>query len=180
MPTKIFNGLILKRKKMRPSNLTSRNGFTMIEIMIAVMILAGSLVVILGLEASLTRQALRTKNKQIAMLLARRVLAGIEASENVPEDQDVTEPMPKLLDKFAGVSLTEKSESKQAELQNQETYIGHLLVATTPIQGLEENAVKRITLNVSWSDQPSDSIVIDYFIPNELPDADEAAGADTE
>ena len=143
-------------------------GFTMIEIMIAVLILAGSLVVILGLESSLTKQALRTKNKQAAMLLARRVLAGIEASETVPEDQDITQPMSKLLDTFAGVSA---DESKQPQ-QDPNEYVGHLLVATTQIQGLEENAIKRVTLNVSWSDQPSDSVQVDYFIPNEVPDVD--------
>ena len=141
----------------------------MIEIMIAVLILAGSLVVILGLEASLTKQALRTRNKQTAMLFARRVLAGIEATEVVPEDQDITEPISKLLDTFAGVSA---DESKQEQDPNE--YIGHLLVATTQIEGLEENSVKRVTLNVSWSDQPSDSVQVDYFMPNEVPDVDAA------
>ena len=161
---------------MQPSrNISAQRAFTMIEIMIAVLILAGSLVVILGLEASLTKQALRTRNKQTAMLFARRVLAGIEASETVPEDQDITEPIAKLLDTFAGVSADD--DKQQQEDPNE--YVGHLLVATTQIEGLEENAVKRVTLSVSWSDQASDSVQVDYFIPNEISDVDDVAAEPT-
>lgn len=59
-------------------------GFTLIEITLAILVLAGSFTVILGLLASATQRAVRDKNSQSAMLLARRILAAIETNKDAP------------------------------------------------------------------------------------------------
>ena len=60
--------------------ITRKNGFTLIEITIAVLILSLSMVVLLGLLNSVMQQELRTKSSQNAMLYARRILANIEGN----------------------------------------------------------------------------------------------------
>ena len=57
------------------------SGFTLIEVVFAVLILAGSLVVLLGLQTSSLQLTGRGKMTQQAMLYARRILAPIETSK---------------------------------------------------------------------------------------------------
>lgn len=143
----------------------SQKGFTLIEITIAILILAVSLVTLLGLQSSAVQESLRTRNKQKAMLLARQIMAAIENDEEPPETQNVTGRAYDILKKFApfeklgsGKDLEMKSESG-ADFETQFT------VEDWKIPKLPEKALRRVYLKVSWSPSPADSLEVVYFVP---------------
>ena len=65
-------------KKNKRANRSS--GFTLVEIMIAIVILASSITVILGLQSAIMKRAIDDKSRLTAMLFARRILASLESS----------------------------------------------------------------------------------------------------
>ena len=84
------------RGRANNSKRTLCSGFTLVEVVIAILVLAGSLVVLLGLQSSAVTKALRDRNQLQAMLAARHIFAAVEVFQQF-DDRDDTLPVYQLL-----------------------------------------------------------------------------------
>jgi len=167
MNTKIFSGNIVGQinKKARGN---SERGFTLIEITLAILVLAGSFTVILGLLSSATQRAVRDKNSQSAMLLARRILAAIETSKDIPNTGVQEDPANRLL-----ATLMPGIEENSPELEDGKIFNARMTTEDWPV-GEDKDSLVRISLVLSWSDSPGDSFYVTYFMPkNPIEDEEE-------
>lgn len=137
-------------------------GFTLLEIVIAVAVLSISLITLLGLQAAATSEAVRTRNKQQAMLMARSIMTNIELDLDVLKDSSIQAPAEELLNQYGTPDPNDKTEKKPLD---QVPLFGELEIKTWNIPGVPDDSLRRIKLRVSWSNNPADSIEVLYFVP---------------
>lgn len=137
-------------------------GFSLIEVVFAVLILASALVTLLGLQSSSLQLSAHDKFTQRAMLIAREILAPIETSKDPIDIQDVEGTPQEILEKVLVAKL-----GNEDRLPRDNIFRVHLKVDYWGIPKVNEEAMKRITLTVLWSTAPLDSFQIIYFMPNE-------------
>ena len=139
------------------------SGFTLMEVIVAIVILASSLTVIIGLQYSSTQKTVQSKLQQQAMLLARVILTEIEMD---PSMASQTEAMPALelieeLDSenpLLGGGTEKGLEQITATLQVEEMEI--------PMSNSDPVNLKKVILIMSWSDNPSDAFEVIYYVPD--------------
>lgn len=144
-------------------------GFTLIEVVLAILILGAALSVLIGMQSSVLSQTLRDRNEQQAMLFARRILSSLEVTEETIKVGEQQTSAKKMLEDFNLLNEDEddlvRLDSLQATLQ----------VSFSGIPNVDEEAMKRILLRVSWSPAPEDSFEVVYYIPNDEREIDEDA-----
>jgi len=146
-----------------PADPRSERGFTLIEITFAIVILAGSLVVLLGLQSASTQASIRDAQKQRAVLAARALMSAIEVGDPEVEVQDTTAPMSELLaDNLPGNLAPPAEEGPRGPTAG---LTGRLKVEFWQLPGMDPEVVKRVSLRVMWSDSPIDAVEILYFLP---------------
>lgn len=149
-----------------PRRKVKLSGFTLIEVIFAIVILSGSLIVLLGLQSSAIDKALRDRNQLDAMLLARNILAALEIQEDII-DNSVQGSALQLIKDFNAVPAEDYEELErfsdfQADLQIEDWQ--------TPAELAEQISdagplMKKLYLKIFWSDLPDDQIEIVYFVP---------------
>lgn len=143
-----------------------QSAFTLIEVTFAILILASSLVIILGLQSSSIQRTIRDRNKQQAMLVAREILAAIETSR---EPLEVGERHMRAVDLLKELLPTGSDDTASPETTSE--LRADLRVAFWELPNIDPQAVKRIDLVISWSDDPLDRLDVTYFVPySEVPD----------
>lgn len=140
----------------------SQQGFSLIEIVFAVLIFAGSLVVLLGLQSSSLQLTARDKLTQRAMLYARRILAPLETSSDPIEIQDVEGTVRDLL---ARVTPGDIDLAQDESIDP--NFRAHLKVESWGIPNINDEAMKRLSLTIRWSQSSDDMFQIVYFLPND-------------
>ena len=140
----------------------SAAGFTLIEVLVALLVLATSLVVLLGLQSSSTQAALRSRNQTTAMLYARSFLAAVESDEIVvPESEDTTLSLLELFDRH---NLT--AQISETERESLTRFTAHFV--SRPKDILEyKGALQEIMLTISWGPSNQDSFTVNYYEPTE-------------
>lgn len=146
-----------------------KKGFTLVEVVIAILILAGSLVVLLGLQSASVTKALRDRNQLQAMLAAKHIFAAVEVFQQF-DDRDDTLPVYQLLkdlDALPDVGDSAEEEELYARMEAR-IQIGEWEnpEALAPL-GADKNLLKRIYLQIFWGESPDDQMEIVYFIANE-------------
>lgn len=137
-------------------------GFTLIEVTIAIFVLAGALVIILGLQSSIVRRAVTDKEEQVALLAARRILAAIETSgDPVPVGETSGTALEVLQSAIGSQNIASDEDDTLKNLE------ATLAVSYRGIPTLNDQAMKQIDLKISWSKGGGDSVSISYFIPND-------------
>lgn len=134
--------------------------FTLIEITFAILILAGSLVVLLGLQSSSLDRAVRDRENQSAMLLARKILTMVEVfHEDITIDKTSGEVDKVLEDLFGrGVEYSEP-------LDPDKLYKAEVRIVPLQIPPLDKDVMKRLELVIYWSDDPLDQVILYYYFP---------------
>ena len=146
-------------------------GFTLLEITFALLILASSLIVLIGLQSSVTGRAVRDSNRLQAMMLSRMILAAIESSDTGIPVQDYEGTVAEVLDTNLALDPMDKEnldelEAFRARLLVEEWEPTADLVQQFGLQFASTGPVmKRVTLQVSWSDLPEDVFEVIYFVP---------------
>jgi len=140
-------------------------GLTLIELSFAILILSGSFMVLISLHSSSVEQAIRAQNSQHAMLVARRIMAAIESSE---DSIDIQSREASALDILYSL-MPQSPESNR--LDREDRFLANLNarldVQYWDIPGLESDAVKRVFLEIYWGESSFDSFSLLYFIPGE-------------
>ena len=132
------------------------------------MILGISLVTLLGLQTSATNQAIRTRNKQQAMLIARRIMSAIENQGSSVPNINKLAPAEEILKLFVAVDPVDATNQTKNKFQT--PLDAEIKIDFISIKGLPDNSVKKVTLRVFWSANPADSIEVVYCIPT-VPEA---------
>jgi len=135
-------------------------GFSLIEITFALLVLAGSLVTLLGLQSSILERTGRDSMKQHAMLAAGMIMAAVETSALDIEVQDRSGSLAEIL------ALLLPSPPAPTELPREfERLTARIQVENWQIEGLEADAIRRVLVTLSWSPAPPDSFTVLYFLP---------------
>ena len=156
----------MRRSQSVRTGSASSGGFTLIEIAFAIIILAGALVSLLGLQSASIQRAVRDANNQQAMLIARQIFSAIETTlssesgaigageQSGPPDQVINQIL-------AG------SADSEHRIDPEKKFTATMNVSFWPLPNMDPNAVKRIHLTISWSDRPEDSLSTVYFVPSD-------------
>ena len=133
----------------------SQNGFTLIEIMIAVLILATALVVMLGLEQSNIVRTINDQNRKVALSLARKVMAAIDLEQitiNIDEEKES-----KIIDFFNQNNIEYDNDDKK----NYDKFSIVLKASSPTIAGIEQdNIIKLIELKILWGESYKEQLSI--------------------
>lgn len=141
---------------------SSSLGFTLIEVIMAIVILASALTVLLGLQASIIERTIRDSNQKQAAMFTRQILAAIESEEaagNPLAIQNTKATIEELLVSILGGPYI------FPEGVPVEDFTGILDVTYAGIPSVNPEALKRIEVTVLWSDLPQDKISVLLFIP---------------
>lgn len=147
---KTLNGLMVKKAHSK--------GFTLIEVAIAVVLLATSLVVLLGLQSSVIDRTTRDDKKLRAILATRQILADAEIDPAAFEIQEVEKPLVEMLP--SGDIQADHNEY----ISSLDGMMAKLRVEPWPYDQ-EPDALKKITLVISWGDTDADQLTTQLFIP---------------
>lgn len=154
----------------RQSTFKRRGGFTLIEITIAVVILASALVILLGLQTSAIDRTIRDQNSQQAMLVSRRILSAVEAKKDELDVGEIAGNIEEVLNQLNAQDGEDVAEREA--LLNIENYQVRLEIELSSLPELDEQ-MKRILLTLSWGDPPFESLQesyqVVYFTPHTLP-----------
>lgn len=141
----------------------SQGGFTFLEVIVALALLAVSASILIGMEASAVRRTIRDQNAQHATLAARRIMASIEAIDDKDFNLSSSEnqPVEQLLQLLGVDPSTQQSNNLPAP----PPLVANLLVEDQPIPlpNTVMDPMKRITLSVSWGSGRDDSVTIFYL-----------------
>jgi len=137
-------------------------GFTLIEVTLALLVLGGSLVVLLGLQSSIVDRTLRDSKRQRAMLLSRQILAILETAKEPPALQKTNGSFHDVL-----TSLTDSSKDAAAPNPEDAEFEAHFEVQDVGLPEINPNAMRKVTLKISWGPDSIDQITAVYFTPGD-------------
>jgi prepilin-type N-terminal cleavage/methylation domain-containing protein len=151
----------VKRRK------STERGFTFLEIIIALMILATSSGILIGLESATLRRTIQDRSTQQAMLAARRIMSAIETSE--PSKLSGFDAQPLLV---ALEQLGAPPPATETEKTALDRFLVSLQLEPFPLAlpNMEPNPLLMISLRISWDDRPTDAFSLQYLIPAEEED----------
>lgn len=155
---------------MADRNSHSRSGgFALIEIMIATMILGTSLITLLSLQSSAVQRAVRDRNQQDAMLVARSIMSAIEVDPDQVEPQDTTMPAREMLNQLLP---QETSKQDQELFLFYDRFQANLRVEEVPLPlpNQEPVLMKRVTLLIFWGSGAAEQMQTIFFVQNEVGD----------
>jgi prepilin-type N-terminal cleavage/methylation domain-containing protein len=147
-------------------------GFTLIEITLAVLILASGLSVILGVQSSIIGRTLEDQRVLRAMLAARTVLSALEIRHKPLEVGTSEGSVKEILEKF---STPDNDDSENSEVPD-DLHLA-LTVEFQPLAlpdpsgktpgSQNDKALKRLTLTVGEATSTEEILRITSFIPND-------------
>jgi prepilin-type N-terminal cleavage/methylation domain-containing protein len=145
----------------RPS--VNQGGFTLIELLIALAIMAAAAVTLIGMQSAAIARTLRDRDAQQGMLLARRIMASIEAGSDNPMELPTfdNESGVGALQKFGIPEPTEEND-KRALSPFQVTLVGEEL--QLPLPNIDQDPLRKLTLRVSWGQASDQTFMITYLM----------------
>lgn len=141
---------------------SKQSGFTLIEIMVALLILASASGILIGMQSSAIARTIRDKNAQQGMLLARRIMSSIEVAgpTGVLENFD-GEPAINALQRWGIPEPTD-----QAEKQTLSPFSVSLAVEEfqLPLPNISQDPMKKLTLRITWGSEVDESFIVSYLM----------------
>jgi len=140
----------------------NQSGFTFIEVMVALIILASAAGILIGLQSSAIARTIRDKNAQHAMLLGRRIMASVEAMgpQGLVGDFE-GEPALNALQKWTIPEPTEDSDKKAlapfyVSLTSEDLVL--------PLPNISQDPMKKMLLRISWGKEVDETFIIMYLM----------------
>ncbi len=140
----------------------SERGFTFIEILVALTLLAAAAGLLIGLQSAAVRRTLRDTQAQQAMLAARRIMSSIESMKKDSFDLSNQDNQP-VASVLQGLGVPASSDpSEQDALASLATSI-QIEDWILPLPDMDQNPMKKITMKIAWGVAPDESISILYL-----------------
>jgi prepilin-type N-terminal cleavage/methylation domain-containing protein len=139
------------------------SGFTFIEVVIALAVMASATGIIIGMQGAALRRTARDTTAQQAMLGARRIMASIEAlsPKNFNLQTQENQPVLAVLQTLGVTPLGDKDEAAAMS-----ALTASLVVEDWPIPLLEKEALmKRIILKIFWGPAWDETFEVIYLLP---------------
>ena len=156
-PGQARNGLINNRKHLQ-------GGFTFLEVIVALALLAVAASILIGMEGAAVRRTIRDMNAQQAMLAARRIMASIETMKEQDFNLTTQENRP-ILDVLQELGAPPPSDQS---VQDSLTPLSATIQVDDwilPFPDAEANPMKKILLRVSWGAQADETLEILFLRP---------------
>jgi prepilin-type N-terminal cleavage/methylation domain-containing protein len=141
----------------------SESGFTFVEVIVALTLMAVAAGLLIGLEGAAVRRTIRDTQAQQAMLAARRIMSAIETMrtrEFTLGNQD-NQPIAEVLQQLGTPATDEPSETKALEMLSATIQVEDWVL---PLPETESTPLKRISLKVAWGEEPDEAITILYLM----------------
>jgi len=142
-----------------PMRALPQGGFTLIEIIIAVLILASSLMVLLGLQSATVRRAIQDRETQQAMLVGREIMSAIETVEDPALIQEASGTAEEVIK-----SITSGAPLPEDGVDPDRRFNVELSVEKVALPAIGDDRMRRLTLILTWEGGPPNGLTLDYFI----------------
>lgn len=133
-------------------------GFTLLEIMIAVVILSIALVTLLSLQASVLSQEVRDKERQAALGMARQILTALEIREDPMENGELNLRAGELL----ALLYENPKPVDSAEPEKGLDFLATLSISPRGIPTLSKNDLQEYKLTIRWGEGELDKVTFLY------------------
>lgn len=140
----------------------AQRGFTLIEVMIALVLLASASALLVGMQSAAVNRTIRDSSAQQALMVARRLLAMIET---IPD----TEFNLSSQGEQSAIALMEQLQIPMEDTSTDNGLLNKLSATLQvddwllPVPGAEETPMKKIVLNLSWGPSQQDNISIEFI-----------------
>ena len=158
----------LKRKNSKKNLRVYRRdpatwGLTMIEVIFAIILFAGAMITLLGLQSSNLSRTREDRNKVRAMLAAREILSAVEIQE------DALEPGLKrgTLDEIFN-GLVPKPPRSNEEIDPHQGLEASLEVENVALPEIGQTALQKVIVTIYWGGGPLDFFKTTFFTPGEI------------
>lgn len=141
----------------------SELGFTFIEVLLAVTILAVAASIAIGLQSASIGRTIDDKMSQRALLAGRRILSMIEVDEKNIQNLEKEGPLSNLFDQYK-IPLPD-NQDERASLDN---ITGRISISDWELPKLSKGGMKKISLLLSWGDEDQ-NVELVYFAPSPDP-----------
>ena len=140
------------------------DGFTLLEIMLAISIFAVALIPALSLQNAALNRLYRNDKEFRAMLTARQIMSFMEILRRPPREEQLSGPAVTILEQL-GTSATGASYRHPNPAEIEDLFV-ELAIEPWQIEGLPDNRLLRITAIVSWGPGEMDALRLNYIVPN--------------
>jgi prepilin-type N-terminal cleavage/methylation domain-containing protein len=145
------------------------NGFTLMEVTIALAVLASAMIILLGLQSSMVDRTVIQRQQVEALRFARGILSAVEARETAGVALDIGSfsgtPNDVMESILKGSSLQNQSDSGGLRDQVTRNMTAVLNVQYWGIPSVNDKAMKRVELKLSWGDRREENLQYLFFIP---------------
>lgn len=137
----------------------SARGFTFVEVMVSLALLAASVSILIGMQGAAVRRTLRDMNEQQAILTARRIMAALETEDrsNLTINSDANVPITELLDRFNLTSPADQDNKDALARMRASLAIQEQQIQIRPQQ---IQVMILIQLTIAWSTSPYDQTTV--------------------
>lgn len=149
---------------LRASEARAARGFTFVEVMVSLALLAASVSILIGMEGAAVRRTLRDMNEQQAILTARRIMAAIETedAQNLTVNTDANVPITELLERFNLTSPADQDNRDTLARMRATLAIQEQQIQVRPDQ---IGVMLLIQLTIAWSASPYDQTTVSLLRP---------------
>ncbi len=141
----------------------SQRGFTFIELILALAILAASMTIFVGLQAAAVQRTIHDRNVQQAMLAARRIMAAIETNPTLLDQGNVPlTPLPALFSQFGAPPPADKVELDALQALQATMTVDEWPL---PVPTIDQPSMRRLTLTVAWGLDIDERFELVYYVP---------------
>ena len=138
-------------------------GFTFIELIVALAILAASMTIFIGLQAAAVQRTIRDGNVQQAMLAARKIMAMIDTNPALLDQGNIApSPLPSIYAQLGFPPARDQSEIEALSLLQ-----GALTVEpwALPVPDIGDPPLRKLVLTIAWGPDPAERFELVYYIP---------------
>ncbi len=137
------------------------SGFTLVEVLLAIVVLAAGVTTIYGLQAANARATLQISNENQAVLLARQFFAALDArpESSPPVGEQTVDGT--FEDIYQGIGMKAPPLSEDALARYRVT----MLVDQWTVGDLLKRPMRRMLLTIRWGGTARDQMALTYFFP---------------
>lgn len=146
----------------------NQQGFTFIEILIALIMLASSFTIIIGLQTAAISATVYDSQMQKGLLIARTIMSYLEVSDESISNMNKSGNAISVLE-----SIAPNIPNGTINMREFQSYQAELIIEYWNVELLAPNSLQRVMLKVWWGQNGREQINLDFFIPVDVTESPE-------